>query len=245
MSGTGQPGDHGRARRTGFIHRGLRHRPGQGRVPGQGRCGLRTRSGRRSAAWRPRIRVTPQPPPGMVPRGGSGWCSRDGRRSACCRRCLLHGVRRGRSRDGRRTLDRCRLSLGASPARCLAAARIPRLRSGRGRCLAAPRRWGLGAAPRLAAAPGAGRRHLRGRRERSVVHEADDSLGRQRAVELVGVDREVRQRITADGLQHPGGVAGDHLHMAVEHHPVPGLRLVAVAEWMPAVVSLPRPAGSR
>jgi hypothetical protein len=53
---------------------------------------------------------------------------------------------------------------------------------------------------------------------------------------LVRVDGEVRQGVTADGVQDSVGIARDDLDVPVEQHPVTRQRLVAVAEWMPAVM---------
>jgi hypothetical protein len=74
--------------------------------------------------------------------------------------------------------------------------------------------------------------------QRTIVDETDYTLGGQRIRVLVGVDGVIRQRIGADGLQRTTGVAGDHLDMAVEEHPVAWLWLVAVAECVPTLVSL-------
>jgi hypothetical protein len=54
----------------------------------------------------------------------------------------------------------------------------------------------------------------------------------------VGVDRVVRQRVTAHGAQDPPAVLGDHFDVTVEQHPVARERPVAVPELMPAVVGL-------
>ena len=91
-----------------------------------------------------------------------------------------------------------------------------------------------------------GRRTVRGRtdllahraEQLAVVDEAVHALRGQRAGERVRVDREVRRGVPADRAQGSGRVAGDHLDVAVEQHPVAGLWLVAVAKRMPAVVRL-------
>ena len=51
----------------------------------------------------------------------------------------------------------------------------------------------------------------------------------------VGVDREVRRGVRADGIEHAAGVAGHDLDVLLEKHPVARLRLVAVAERLPPV----------
>src|SRR5579859_5405806 len=78
----------------------------------------------------------------------------------------------------------------------------------------------------------------RGTGQLAVVDESLDALGSQRPAVLVCVDREVRQRIDADGVQYSAGVLGHDLDVAVEEHPVPGLRLVAVTQRVPAAVCL-------
>ena len=72
----------------------------------------------------------------------------------------------------------------------------------------------------------------------AVVDESEHALGGERGRELVRVDREVRQRVPADGVQGSAGIPGDHLDVPVEQHPVAGLRPVAVAERVPAVMRL-------
>ena len=72
----------------------------------------------------------------------------------------------------------------------------------------------------------------------AVVDEASHALRGQRAGEGVRVDGQVRRGIPADRAERSGRVAGDHFDVAVEHHPVAGLRVVAVAQRVPAVMSL-------
>jgi hypothetical protein len=54
----------------------------------------------------------------------------------------------------------------------------------------------------------------------------------------VGVDREIWQGIPADGVQNSAGILRDHLHVAIEQHPVAGQWFVAVAQRVPAVMRL-------
>src|SRR5579859_7296401 len=75
-------------------------------------------------------------------------------------------------------------------------------------------------------------------RQLAVVDEADDALGGQWAGVPVRVDGEVGQRVAADRVQESGAVPRDDLDVAVEQYPVPGLRLVTVAERMPALMCL-------
>ena len=72
----------------------------------------------------------------------------------------------------------------------------------------------------------------------AVVDESEYALGCERCRELVRVDREVGQGVGADAVQGGAGIAGDHLDVPVEQHPVAGLRLVAVSERVPAVMRL-------
>ena len=72
----------------------------------------------------------------------------------------------------------------------------------------------------------------------AVVDEPEHALGGERSRELVRVDREVRQRVRADGIQGGAGIPGDHLDVPVEQHPVARLRPVAVTERVPAVMRL-------
>ena len=74
--------------------------------------------------------------------------------------------------------------------------------------------------------------------EVAVVDKPLDALLRERVGEGVGVDREVGQRVGPDRIERPVGIAGHDLHVPVEHHPVSGLRLVPVAERVPALVRL-------
>ena len=72
----------------------------------------------------------------------------------------------------------------------------------------------------------------------AVVDESEHALAGERGRELVRVDREVRQRVAADGVQGGAGIPGDHLDVPVEQHPVARLRLVTVAERVPAMMRL-------
>ena len=71
-------------------------------------------------------------------------------------------------------------------------------------------------------------RRVRGAGELTIVDESDDIPGPQRITVLVGVDREVRQRVAADSVQDPRGIFGDYLDVTVKQDPVAGERLVAV-----------------
>ena len=95
------------------------------------------------------------------------------------------------------------------------------------------------AAPGAVAAAGCGRRAVDpGRGEVPVVDEADHAVGSQRPAVGVGVDREAGVGVRADGVEHPAGVAGHHLDVVLEQHPVTRLGLVALADRVPAVVRL-------
>ena len=74
--------------------------------------------------------------------------------------------------------------------------------------------------------------------KRSVVDEAGHALSTQRIRVLVCIDREVRERVATDRMQHPARVAGDYLDVAIEEHPVARQWPVAIAERMPAMVCL-------
>jgi hypothetical protein len=95
----------------------------------------------------------------------------------------------------------------------------------------------LTAGRRLSA--GGGERAWGGRSgKRTVVDETHNALGGQRIGVLMGVDGVVGPRITANRVQRSAGVAGHHLDMAVEQHPVARLGCVAIAQRVPAVVCL-------
>jgi hypothetical protein len=86
---------------------------------------------------------------------------------------------------------------------------------------------------------GAGERACRSSAgKRTIVDETDNTLGRQRILVLVGVNGVVRNRIGADGVQRSPRMAGDHLDMAIEQHPVAWLWFVTVAHQVPPVVGL-------
>ena len=71
-----------------------------------------------------------------------------------------------------------------------------------------------------------------------VVHEAGHARRGQRPGVLVRVHGEVRQRVPADGVQHPARIVGYHLDVPVEQDPVPRQRRVSVSQRMPAIMSL-------
>ena len=75
-------------------------------------------------------------------------------------------------------------------------------------------------------------------RRRPVVDEADHARRGQRPGVVVRVHGEVRQRVPADGVQHPARVLGDHLDVPVEQDPVPRQRGVSVSQRMPAIMGL-------
>ena len=81
---------------------------------------------------------------------------------------------------------------------------------------------------------------LRGRLRHAdtVVHEAGHTLALQRARVLVRIDRQVRQRVSTDRVQHPAVVLGDHLDVPVEQHPVARHGCVSIPERAPATGAL-------
>ncbi len=141
-----------------------------------------------------------------------------------------------RARDGRQAGPRARMRVLLGGPRCGRA--VPRRRAPGG---GGPRPGAVRLhAPGLSC-PTCLTRRPRGRARighRTVVDEANDPCRGQRPRVLVGVDREVRQRIPADGVQHPARIVRDHLDMPVEEHPVPREGCVAVSQRMPAVMSL-------
>ncbi len=142
------------------------------------------------------------------------------RRRDCPRR--QHRLRRSSGRGARRRRPR-RLARGLFGTRL-----GPRLRARNLRCqpVVHAGRSDLAAGLRSTSGP------------ETVVHKADDALAAQRTGILVGVHREVRQGIPADGVQHTTGVLGHDLNMTVEEHPIAGLRLIAIAKRVPPLVVL-------
>ena len=84
----------------------------------------------------------------------------------------------------------------------------------------------------------AARRPVRGIGYLSVIDEPDDTLGTQRVTIFMGVDRKVRQGIASDGVQDSAGIFRDNLDVVIKQHPVAGLRPVAVAQRVPAMMGL-------
>ena len=84
----------------------------------------------------------------------------------------------------------------------------------------------------------AARRPVRGIGYLSVIDDPGDTLGTQRVTIFMGVDREIRQRIAAHGVQDAVRIARDDLDVACEQHPVAGQRLVAVTQRVPAMMGL-------
>src|SRR5262249_43420742 len=78
----------------------------------------------------------------------------------------------------------------------------------------------------------------RGAWPQPIVNETGNTMTTQRSGIDVRVDRVIRQRVAADGVQDARVVVGDDLHMTLEQDPIAGLRRVAIAERVPAVVPL-------
>jgi hypothetical protein len=74
--------------------------------------------------------------------------------------------------------------------------------------------------------------------DRSVIDESDNTLVIQRFTIYMRVDGEIWQRISADRVQDPVGIFRDDLDMIIKEHPVAGLRLVSIAQRVPAVMVL-------
>jgi hypothetical protein len=72
----------------------------------------------------------------------------------------------------------------------------------------------------------------------AIVDETGNPLAAERTWVAVRVHRVVRQRVAADRVQDASGVVGHDLHVTVEQNPIAGLRLIAIAERVPAVVAL-------
>ena len=183
-----------------------------------------------------------------------------GRRRACARAarpCAWHGRSGSRRQSAIRpgictmpAVPAARVGLRCPPSRShLSPSRPGSRRAGaRDRGVARARRgrgWPCATIPAVStAAPPAAEplrravRRAHRAEQLAVVDESGHALRGQRAGERVRVDREVRQRVPADRAQRPGRVAGDHLDVAVEQHPVARLRLVAVAQRVPALVGL-------
>ncbi len=82
------------------------------------------------------------------------------------------------------------------------------------------------------------RRLVIGGEQLTVVDESGYALCAQRITELVSVNSEVGQRVTADGVEDSVGILRDHLDVAVKQYPVAWLRPVGVAQWVPALMCL-------
>ncbi len=237
-------GGNARGRWRGRIARGRRDRhPGDRDIQYRrlSRCGLARarpcRTGGMVRGLMPGGRVRGGLPPGRtgcgrtVP-GGDGRGRRDTRDrrpiGLNCRRGGIgrrgHGAGNGRQGSGG-------LLVGLLSSGCARAVRCHRRRA------RARRRSRRGTGRRGGGRQGARRRTAAGR-EISVADKPGHALGGQWSRVLVGVDREVGQRVSADRVQDTTGVLRHDLHMAVEQDPVAGQRIVAVAQRVPAVMRL-------